>query len=285
MARVHGARRAHHAAPRRWRPLRVFRPGAHGQCGGCVAGLRADVIVFAEGAFGSSKDVRRAMWEASRACRCSPSSCRACRRVERAAPGPAGRGLALGTHRGSSGDAGVPVGQTGLRRRRLPGPLWSSPRRDGRDGAAVKLHDGGPVLFRQTRVGRDGKRFECLKLRTHGLDAEQLPAVPRGPTGRTCSSRCATDPRVTRPGPLLRRFSLDELPQLSTCAGRDEPGRPAPAAAAEVRSYEDDATRRLHVRPGMTGLWQVSGRSDLRGRTPSGSTSTTSTTGRWCRTW
>jgi exopolysaccharide biosynthesis polyprenyl glycosylphosphotransferase len=130
----------------------------------------------------------------------------------------------------------------------------------------IKLGDGGPVLFRQTRVGRDGTFFECLKLRSMVVDAEaQLSGVSHltsDPDSPLFKARI--DPRVTRVGAFMRRFSIDELPQLlNVIAGAMSLVGPRPALPAEVRRYQPDVQRRLHVRPGMTGLWQVSGRSDL----------------------
>ncbi|MGP9693495.1 sugar transferase [Brachybacterium sp. AOP25-B2-12] len=131
----------------------------------------------------------------------------------------------------------------------------------------VRLHDGGPVLFRQTRVGRSGEEFEFLKFRTMGTDAEQrlaeLLAEDRD-RGNDVLFKLARDPRVTRPGRLLRRFSLDELPQLwNVLRGDMSLVGPRPALPREAARYDQDARRRLSVRPGITGLWQVSGRSDL----------------------
>jgi exopolysaccharide biosynthesis polyprenyl glycosylphosphotransferase len=130
----------------------------------------------------------------------------------------------------------------------------------------VKIGDGGPVLFRQTRVGRDGFLFECLKLRSMVVDAEaQLSRVTHLTSDPDSVLFKATrDPRVTRIGAFMRRFSIDELPQLiNVIAGEMSLVGPRPALPAEVRRYHPDVQRRLHVRPGMTGLWQVSGRSDL----------------------
>ena len=130
----------------------------------------------------------------------------------------------------------------------------------------IKLGDRGPVLFRQTRVGRDGTFFECLKMRSMVIDAEaQLSGVSHltsDPDSPLFKAR--SDPRVTRVGAFMRRFSIDELPQLfNVIAGDMSLVGPRPALPAEVRLYHPDVQRRLHVRPGMTGLWQVSGRSDL----------------------
>ena len=112
----------------------------------------------------------------------------------------------------------------------------------------------------------DGRPFTMLKFRSMVRRRRAAPAgaAPSSTTATACCSRCSEDPRVTRVGALLRRFSLDELPQLfNVLRGRHVAGRPAPAAARGGRAYDDDAARRLRVRPGMTGLWQVSGRSDL----------------------
>ena len=126
----------------------------------------------------------------------------------------------------------------------------------------IKLHDGGPALFRQTRVGREGAEFTCLKLRSMTIDAEErlvdLEARDHVLFKKT------DDPRVTRPGRFIRRFSLDELPQLwNVVRGDMSLVGPRPPLRSEVDLYEDDMLRRLNVLPGLTGLWQVSGRSDL----------------------
>lgn len=126
----------------------------------------------------------------------------------------------------------------------------------------IKRHDGGPALFRQTRVGREGAEFTCLKLRSMSIDAEERLAELEARDHVLFKS--AEDPRVTGPGKLIRRFSLDELPQLwNVLRGEMSLVGPRPPLASEVEQYEDDMLRRLNVMPGMTGLWQVSGRSDL----------------------
>ena len=126
----------------------------------------------------------------------------------------------------------------------------------------VKLHDGGPALFRQTRVGREGADFTCLKLRSMTIDAEERLSEM---TARDhVLFKSTQDPRVTRPGRFIRRFSLDELPQLwNVVRGDMSLVGPRPPLQSEVDQYEDDMLRRLNVLPGITGLWQVSGRSDL----------------------
>ena len=130
---------------------------------------------------------------------------------------------------------------------------------------AVKTHDGGPVLFRQIRVGRDGQPFHCLKFRTMVVDAERLRgALVDSSAGDSVLFKMIDDPRVTRPGRWIRRFSLDELPQLwNVVSGQMSLVGPQQPLPEEVARYEGDMNRRLRVRPGMTGLWQVSGRSDL----------------------
>ncbi len=126
----------------------------------------------------------------------------------------------------------------------------------------VKRHDGGPALFRQTRVGREGAEFTCLKLRSMSVDAEERLAQVEARDHVLFKSH--DDPRVTKPGRFIRRFSLDELPQLiNVLRGEMSLVGPRPPLPSEVEQYEDDMLRRLNVLPGMTGLWQVSGRSDL----------------------
>ena len=148
--------------------------------------------------------------------------------------------------------------------------------------------DGLPIMFRHGRIGLDGKTFDCLKFRTMVIDAESKLAEVLAEQGEEHSvfAKLKDDPRITGPGHWLRRFSLDELPQLfNVLRGDMSLVGPRPQVADEVALYDDAMSRRLHVRPGMTGLWQVSGRSDLSWpRRPSASTSTTWTTGRWCRT-
>lgn len=133
---------------------------------------------------------------------------------------------------------------------------------------AIKLDDGGPVLFRQRRVGLDGREFDCLKLRSMCVDAEArlaaLAAEGSGDTGNGVMFKMKDDPRITRVGKFIRRYSIDELPQLwNTLVGDMSLVGPRPALPAEVEQYDFDTRRRLSVRPGLTGLWQVSGRSSL----------------------
>ena len=129
---------------------------------------------------------------------------------------------------------------------------------------AVKLGSPGPVLFHQLRIGEDGRPFEMLKFRSMVLNAEERWAeLAEVDEGNGVLFKIGPTPR--HPGRrLLRRYSLDELPQLlNVVRGDMSLVGPRPPLPQEVIAYTDDATRRLRVRPGMTGLWQVSGRSDL----------------------
>ncbi|MGO2823970.1 sugar transferase [Brachybacterium alimentarium] len=132
----------------------------------------------------------------------------------------------------------------------------------------IRLHDGGPVVFRQDRVGREGHHFEFLKFRTMVTDAEavlvEMTERAVQDRGNAVMFKMREDPRITRPGRFLRRYSLDELPQLwNVLRGDMSLVGPRPALPREASAYDEDARRRLSVRPGITGLWQVSGRSDL----------------------
>jgi exopolysaccharide biosynthesis polyprenyl glycosylphosphotransferase len=127
-------------------------------------------------------------------------------------------------------------------------------------------HDRGPILFRQQRIGRDGETFDCLKFRTMVVDAEARLADVHEQQGSSTGVfvKIKDDPRITPPGNWLRRFSVDELPQLiNVLRGDMSLVGPRPQVAHEVALYDKAMSRRLRVRPGMTGLWQVSGRSDL----------------------
>lgn len=130
---------------------------------------------------------------------------------------------------------------------------------------AVKRADRGPVFFRQPRVGRDGRTFGVWKFRTMVTNAEELLAELHAQEGYTQGLfKMEDDPRVTRPGKWLRRYSIDELPQLlNVLTGDMSLVGPRPPLDHEVAQYDTDMAQRLRVRPGMTGLWQVSGRSDL----------------------
>jgi lipopolysaccharide/colanic/teichoic acid biosynthesis glycosyltransferase len=120
---------------------------------------------------------------------------------------------------------------------------------------AVKLEDGGPVLYRQTRVGKDGVDFELVKLRTMVVGAERIGAgwaVDRG------------DPRITRAGRVLRKLSLDELPQLwNVVRGEMSIVGPRPTLRYQVDRYDERQLHRLDVLPGITGWAQIHGRAAL----------------------
>ncbi len=131
--------------------------------------------------------------------------------------------------------------------------------------AAIWVEDRGPVFFRQTRVGRDGRLFNMVKFRSMVVDAEAHKAeLIAGNEGSGPLFKLRRDPRITRIGALLRRLSLDELPQLfNVLLGNMSMVGPRPPLPEEVQRYGYDARRRLLVKPGLTGLWQVNGRSDL----------------------
>jgi exopolysaccharide biosynthesis polyprenyl glycosylphosphotransferase len=129
---------------------------------------------------------------------------------------------------------------------------------------AIRLDSSGPVLFRQKRVGARGTEFDMIKFRTMCMDAEARLAELQRDAGNDVLFKMKDDPRITRVGKVLRRFSLDELPQLiNVLRGEMSLVGPRPPLLREVEAYEPDAVRRLRVKPGLTGLWQVSGRSDL----------------------
>jgi exopolysaccharide biosynthesis polyprenyl glycosylphosphotransferase len=130
---------------------------------------------------------------------------------------------------------------------------------------AIKLDDGGPVLFRQKRVGLHRQPFTVLKFRTMVLEAENRLAELAGRNEADGPLfKLRNDPRTTRVGRFLRRYSLDELPQLlNVLKGEMSLVGPRPPLPTEVALYEDWQLDRLEVRPGITGLWQVSGRSEL----------------------
>ena len=129
---------------------------------------------------------------------------------------------------------------------------------------AIALTSRGPVFFRQIRVGRDGELFEVLKYRTMYLDAEERKAglmkfnEMDGPL-----FKISNDPRITKVGRVLRKLSIDELPQLvCVLIGSMSMVGPRPALPSEFEEWDDDVRDRLRVLPGLTGMWQVSGRSD-----------------------
>jgi lipopolysaccharide/colanic/teichoic acid biosynthesis glycosyltransferase len=133
----------------------------------------------------------------------------------------------------------------------------------------VKLQDGGPVLFRQQRIGQDGQRFSCLKFRSMRPDAEAYLAklLATSPDLREQweqDHKLKRDPRVTPIGAFLRKSSLDELPQLfNILAGDMSVVGPRPIVEAEIERYGRWYRYYCGVKPGLTGLWQVSGRNDV----------------------
>lgn len=225
----------------------------------------ADVIFFAGGSVGSSHQFRKTLWELERdnvSVIVAPSV----------------------TNISSERMTVRPVG--GLPLIHVDAPTWSDATRWGKRtfdlagsavflllflplllfvGVRIKSHDRGSVLFRQTRIGRNGEQFECLKFRTMCEDAEERLAGLYAETGHADGLfKMENDPRITAPGRWLRRYSIDELPQLiNVLKGQMSLVGPRPPLPIEAAAYDLDTTRRLHVRPGMTGLWQVSGRSDL----------------------
>ncbi len=128
---------------------------------------------------------------------------------------------------------------------------------------AIRL-DGGPVLYFQNRVGAGGRQFRMVKFRSMVAGADRRLEELTANDGSGPLFKLHRDPRVTRVGAILRRYSLDELPQVfNVLTGSMSLVGPRPPLPSEVQTYGVDAQRRLLVRPGMTGLWQVSGRSDL----------------------
>ena len=230
-----------------------------------IEATNAEVVIFAEGAFGSSTELRRVMWALERLSVQAivvPSLTDVSSQRLKVRP-----------------VAGLPLVHLGSPRA-LHASRWAKRAFDVVGGTcllmaltplivctalAIKLHDGGPVLFRQVRIGRDGHPFGCLKFRSMVVDAERrLADLVVDHERSSVLFKMVNDPRVTRPGRWIRRFSLDELPQLwNVVRGQMSLVGPRPPLPDEVARYEDDMNRRLRVRPGMTGLWQVSGRSDL----------------------
>lgn len=133
----------------------------------------------------------------------------------------------------------------------------------------IRLGDGGPALFRQTRCGRDGQRFTIYKFRTMAIDAEdRLASVlennPEAAREWEETQKLQNDPRITRLGKFLRKSSLDELPQLlNILRGDMSVVGPRPVTYAEIPRYGTRLPYYLAARPGITGLWQVNGRNRL----------------------
>jgi len=131
---------------------------------------------------------------------------------------------------------------------------------------AIKLEDPGPVFFTQTRVGRFGSTFPFYKFRSMYVDAEARKAelMAQNESGDGVIFKMKNDPRITRVGRIIRRFSIDELPQLlNVLKGDLALVGPRPPVPAEVADYTLEQRKRLHVKPGITCIWQVSGRSDI----------------------
>ncbi|SFT34089.1 Sugar transferase involved in LPS biosynthesis (colanic, teichoic acid) [Geodermatophilus amargosae] len=130
---------------------------------------------------------------------------------------------------------------------------------------AVQATSRGPALYRHRRIGKRGREFDLLKFRSMVADADsRIEALMTLNEGNDVQFKLRCDPRVTRVGAWLRSFSLDELPQLvNVLKGDMSLVGPRPHVIREVEQYGADKHRRLLVKPGITGLWQVSGRSDL----------------------
>ena len=128
----------------------------------------------------------------------------------------------------------------------------------------VYLEDGSPVIFRQKRVGKNGYLFEIFKIRTMVKNAEQLQSqVKTRDLYGNLIHKMKDDPRITRVGRVLRRFSLDELPQLfNVLAGTMSLVGPRPELPQLAEEYEPWQRKRFEVLPGMTGWWQINSRND-----------------------
>ncbi len=244
----------------------VVNAGSASAIVGAVGRVQADVVFLAGGAVESSDDVRRIAWELES-------------RHTRVVVAPGLTEVAPERVR-LRPVAGVPL--IHLDKPRAAGAVRSAKRIFDVVGASILLvafsplfafsawqirrHDGGPLLFSHERVGRDGVPFGCLKFRTMVVDAQAQLAAVHADLGEEVGIfyKIKDDPRITPPGRWMRRFSVDELPQLlNVLRGDMSLVGPRPQIADEVALYDDAMARRLHVRPGMTGLWQVSGRSDL----------------------
>jgi len=131
----------------------------------------------------------------------------------------------------------------------------------------IRKHDGGPVIFRQNRVGKDGRVFSFYKFRSMVNNADALKKQlaeknQHGSAGITFKMK--DDPRITPIGRFIRKYSIDELPQLVNILKRDMAiVGPRPAVVAEVERYDEHARGRLAVRPGLTCYWQIMGRAEL----------------------
>ncbi len=131
---------------------------------------------------------------------------------------------------------------------------------------AIKLTDGGPILYWQTRVGKWGKEFPFPKFRSMVINADERlePLLNQSRHQNSRTFKLKNDPRITKIGRIFRRFSIDELPQLlNVLKGDMTLVGPRPPLPREVTQYSLADRRRLDVRPGLTGIWQVSGRGDI----------------------
>ncbi|WP_121066063.1 sugar transferase [Chachezhania antarctica] len=131
--------------------------------------------------------------------------------------------------------------------------------------AAIKLDSRGPVFFRQDRIGKDGKTFSMFKFRTMRTDmADPRAAVMHQKVAQGVRLKSRTDPRITRVGQILRRWSIDELPQIvNVLRGEMSIVGPRPVLPQEYAAFPKRAMGRFAVKPGLTGIWQVSGRADI----------------------
>jgi exopolysaccharide production protein ExoY len=136
-------------------------------------------------------------------------------------------------------------------------------------GLLVKMSDGGPVFYGHMRIGRGGRAFRCLKFRTMVPDGDAVLAAhlcsnPAAAAEWTATRKLKDDPRITRVGIVLRKLSLDELPQLiNILHGNMSFVGPRPVVSEELDYYGKSAVFYLKTRPGLTGLWQISGRNDV----------------------
>lgn len=130
---------------------------------------------------------------------------------------------------------------------------------------AIKLEDGGPVFYKSERIGKKGKPYKVWKFRSMCIDAEdKIQALIEKTGGQSLLFKMKDDPRITRVGKFIRKYSIDELPQFfNTLNGTMSVVGPRPQVQREVDEYDADMYMRLEVPPGITGLWQVSGRSNL----------------------
>jgi len=131
---------------------------------------------------------------------------------------------------------------------------------------AIRLESGGPVLYSQLRVGKDGRFFRFYKFRSMVAGADRLKSrlEDRNESSDGVIFKIKADPRITRTGKFIRKFSIDELPQLlNVLLGDMSLVGPRPALPGEVEKYSLEQRKRLHVTPGITCIWQVSGRSEI----------------------